>query len=142
MGKKLTIFKSRIQRKRSIPSDRAWNSEQKSILQQVSYSNTRRNTAILSSKYCQFDYNLDKIWRQSYSNWQYSPTIMLKAASSPKKFTSLSGTNWTFSLPEKVQENFTCFLHWYSTISYLFSSKKQYFCNFFNIFQNFESINQ
>ena len=71
MGKKVTIFKSRIQRKRSIPSDRAWISEQKSILQQVSYSNTRRNTAILSSKYCQFDYDLDKIWRQSYSNWQY-----------------------------------------------------------------------
>ena len=30
-----------------------------------------RNTAILGSKYCQFDCNLDKIWRQSYSNWQY-----------------------------------------------------------------------
>jgi len=71
MGKNLTIFESRIQRKRSIPSDRAWNSEQKSILQQVPYSNTWRNTAIWRSKYCQFDYDLDKIWRQSYSNWQY-----------------------------------------------------------------------
>ena len=65
VGKKLSIFESRIRRKRSIPSDRAWNSEQNSILQQVSYSSTRRYTAILSSKYCQFDYDLDKIWRQS-----------------------------------------------------------------------------
>ena len=70
MGKKLTFFKSRNRKKWTRPSERAWNSEQKSILQQVSNSNSRRNTATLSSKFCQIYYGLDKIWRQSYSIWQ------------------------------------------------------------------------
>ena len=45
MGKNLTFFKSQIQKKWMRPSGRAWNSEQKSILQQVSKLNTR-STAI------------------------------------------------------------------------------------------------
>ena len=46
-------------------SDSAWNSEQKSILQQVLYLNTQRNTALGSLKYCQFEYDWCQILSKS-----------------------------------------------------------------------------